>query len=43
MKEAIKGWRNVQAILDRLQQLPRLRIFGGLPDIRRRERLERSF
>ena len=35
MKEAIEGWREVQAILDRMQQLTRLRNFGSLPDVRR--------
>jgi hypothetical protein len=39
MKEAIEGWREVEAILDRMQQLTRLRIFGSLPDVRRRKPL----
>jgi hypothetical protein len=39
MREAIEGWREVEAILDRMQQLTRLRIFGSLPDVRRRKPL----
>ena len=42
MKEAIEGWREVQAILDRMQQLTRLRIFGSLPDVRRRKPLTKN-
>ncbi len=42
MKEAIEGWREVQAILDRMQQLTRLRIFGSLPDVRRRKPLTKK-
>ncbi|MFM7103821.1 MAG: DUF6788 family protein [Verrucomicrobiota bacterium] len=39
MKEAIEGWREMEAIVDRMQQLTRMKIFGTLPDIRRRKRL----
>lgn len=39
MRVAIEGWREVEAILDRMQQLTRLRIFGSLPDVRRRKPL----
>jgi hypothetical protein len=39
MKEAIEGWREMEAILSRMQQLTRLRIFGSLPDVRRRKPL----
>lgn len=39
MKEAIEGWREVEGILDRLQKLTRARIFGTLPDTRRRKPL----
>jgi hypothetical protein len=42
MKEAIEGWREVQAILDRRQQLTRLRIFRSLPDVRRRKPLTKN-
>jgi hypothetical protein len=42
MKEAIEGWREMEAIVDRMQQLTRLRIFGTLPDIRRRKQLTRK-
>lgn len=42
MKEAIEVWREVEAILDRMQQLTRLRIFGTLPDIRRRKPLTKK-
>ena len=31
--------REVEVILDRMQQLTRLRIFGSLPDVRRRKSL----
>ncbi len=37
MEGAIEGWREGEAILERIQQLTRLRIFGSLPDIRRRK------
>lgn len=39
MREAIEGWREVEAILGRMQQLTRLHIFGSLPDVRRRKPL----
>ena len=42
MKEAIEAWREVQAVLDRMQQLTRLRIFGGLPDASRRKPLTKK-
>ena len=42
MREAIEGWREMEAILDRMQQLTRLRIFGSLPDVRRRKPLTKS-
>ena len=42
MREAIEGWREVEAILDRMQQLTRLRIFGSLPDVRRRKPLTKK-
>jgi hypothetical protein len=42
MKEAIEGWREVEEILDRMQQLTRMRIFGTLPDIRRRKPLTKK-
>jgi hypothetical protein len=42
MREAIEGWREVEAILDPMQQLTRLRIFGSLPDVRRRKPLTKN-
>ena len=42
MAAAIEGWREAASILDRMQQLTRLRIFGSLPDVRRRKPLTRS-
>lgn len=42
MRDAIEGWREVEAILDRMQQITRLRIFGSLPDIRRRKPLTKN-
>jgi hypothetical protein len=42
MREAIQAWRELEAILDRMQQLTRLRIFGTLPDTRRRKRLSKK-
>lgn len=39
MKEAIAEWREVAATLDRMQKLTRQRIFGILPDTRRRKPL----
>ena len=39
MREAIEGWRQVEEILERMQALSRLHIFGTLPDIRRRKPL----
>lgn len=42
LREAIGQWREVEAVLDRMQQLSRLRIFGTLPDTRRRKRLTKK-
>ena len=42
LREAIEGWREVEATLKRMQQLTRLRIFGTLPDTRRRKPLTRK-
>jgi len=42
MREAIEGWREMEAIVERMQQLTRLRIFGTLPDIRRRKPLTKT-
>jgi hypothetical protein len=42
MAGAIEGWREAASILDRMQQLTRLRIFGSLPDVRRRKPLTRK-
>lgn len=42
MKEAIEGWREMEAIVDRMQQLTRMKIFGTLPDIRRRKPLTKK-
>lgn len=42
MKEAIEGWRGVEKILDRMQKLTRQRIFGTLPDTRRRKPLTKK-
>lgn len=42
LREAIQAWRDLEAILDRMQQLTRLRIFGTLPDTRRRKRLSKK-
>lgn len=42
MKEAIEGWREMEAIVDRMQQLTRVVIFGTLPDIRRRKALTKK-
>jgi hypothetical protein len=39
---AIGQWREVERILDRMQQLTRLRIFGTLPDVKRRKPLTRK-
>ena len=42
LREAIEGWREVEATLKRMQQLTRLRIFGTLPDTRRRKHLSKK-
>lgn len=42
LRDAIQAWRELEAILDRMQQLTRLRIFGTLPDTRRRKRLSKK-
>ena len=42
LQEAIAEWHELEAILRRMQQLTRLRIFGTLPDIRRRKRLTKK-
>ncbi len=41
LAEAIENWREVERILDRMQQLTRQFIFGTLPDMRRRKRLSK--
>jgi hypothetical protein len=42
LKEAIENWREIQAVLDRMQKLTRQRIFGTLPDTRRRKPLTKK-
>lgn len=42
LKEAIENWRAVEATLDRMQKLTRQRIFGTLPDTRRRKPLTKK-
>lgn len=42
LREAIEGWRELEDILKRMQQITRLRIFGTLPDTRRRKPLTRK-
>lgn len=42
LKEAIRGWREMEAIVDRMQQLSRQMIFGTLQDIRRRKPLTKK-
>ena len=42
LAEAIEHWREVERILDRMQQLTRQLIFGTLPDTRRRKRLSKK-
>jgi hypothetical protein len=39
LREAIEGWREVEATLDRMQKLTRQKIFGTRPDTRRRKPL----
>ena len=40
--KAIQNWREMEHILDRMQQLTRQIIFGTLPDTRRRKRLSKK-
>jgi hypothetical protein len=42
LAEAIQNWRELERILDRMQQLTRQIIFGTLPDTRRRKRLSKK-
>ena len=42
LEEAIREWREIEETLQRMQQLTRLRIFGTLPDTRRRKRLTKK-
>ena len=42
LAEAIRNWREVERILDRMQQLTRQFIFGTLPDTRRRKPLSKK-
>lgn len=42
MEGAISQWRELETMLDRMQQLTRLKIFGTLPDIKRRKPLTRK-
>lgn len=42
LREAIAEWRELEEVLQRMQQLTRLRIFGTLPDTRRRKRLTKK-
>ena len=42
LRDAIDGWREVESTLKRMQQLTRLRIFGTLPETRRRNPLTRK-
>ena len=42
MKAAIEEWREVEATLDHMQKLTRERIFGTLPDTRRRKPLTKK-
>jgi hypothetical protein len=42
LKEAICGWREMESIVDRMQQLSRQMIFGTLPDTRRRKPLTKK-
>ena len=40
--KAIQNWREIEQILDRMQQLTRQFIFGTLPDTRRRKPLSKK-
>ena len=42
LAEAIQNWREIERILDRMQQLTRQFIFGTLPDTRRRKPLSKK-
>lgn len=42
LAEAIQNWRELERILDRMQQLTRQFIFGTLPDTRRRKPLSKK-
>ena len=42
LAEAIQNWRELERILDRMQQLTRQIIFGTLPDTRRRKPLTKK-
>lgn len=42
LKEAIENWRKLEATLDAMQKLTRQRIFGTLPDTRRRKPLSKK-
>lgn len=42
LKEAICGWREMESIVDRMQQLSRQMIFGALPNTRRRKPLAKK-
>ena len=42
LKEAISGWREMESIVDQMQQLSRQMIFGTLPDARRRKPLTKK-
>ena len=42
MRAAIEEWREVEGTLDRMQKLTRERIFGTLPDTRRRKPLTKK-
>jgi hypothetical protein len=42
MRLAIANWRDVEEVLDRMQKLTRQKIFGTLPDTRRRKPLTKK-
>lgn len=42
LKEAIENWRELEAALHTMQKLTRQRIFGTLPDTRRRKPLTKK-
>ena len=42
LAEAIRNWRQLERVLDRMQQLTRQFIFGTLPDTRRRKPLSKK-